>query len=302
MIRRYNYLFTALALVALVLAPAAQAAVDTPSISVGQSGHGKQTVVVTAGASGLPDGFTIWWMDESTFASYGWTWPSTEVSQQGAADFTGTPTLNTFGGQYTTFKLAPNASIMIEVGDLFQETGVSGTTSELAYGTKYHFTAFAVDGTGAAASGLSNTVNATTTQSVNCTYTQGYWKTHEGAWPVMSLTIGSVNYTKAQLLSIFGQSVQGNGLVSLAHQLIAAKLNVAGGADPTDAAAAIASADALIGALIVPPVGAGYIHPSQASTLTQTLDDYNNGVTGPGHCGVVSTEQKTWGSVKALYR
>jgi hypothetical protein len=182
MIRRYNYLFMALALVALVLAPAAQAAVDTPSISVGQSGHGKQTVVVTAGASGLPDGFTIWWMDESTFASYGWTWPSNEVSQQGAADFTGAPTLNTFGGQYTTFKLAPNASIMIEVGDLFQETGVSGTTSELAYGTKYHFTAFAVDGTGAAASGLSNTVNATTTQSVNCTYTQGYWKTHEVAF------------------------------------------------------------------------------------------------------------------------
>src|SRR5688572_23676843 len=60
-----------------------------------------------------------------------------------------------------------------------------------------------------------------------CTLTQGYWKNHPEAWPVASLELGSVTYSKAQLLSIFRTPVSGNGLVSLAHQLIAAKLNVA---------------------------------------------------------------------------
>lgn len=302
MIHRYRSLMVTAALVLLAVAPMARAAVDTPTISVSQSGHGKQAIVVTAGASGLPDGFTVWWMDDGTFASYGRTWPSTEVSEQGAAAFTGAPTLNTFGGQFTTFKLAPNASITIEIGDLFQETGVAGTVDELEYGTKYHYAAFGLDENNNAASGLSNTVSAFTTNSTNCTYTIGYWKNHEEAWPVVSLTLGTVNYTKQQLLDILNQSVGGNGLVSLAHQLIGAKLNIAAGADPTDAAAAIATADAQIGGLVVPPVGAGYIHPSQTSGTTQTLDDYNNGIIGPGHCGTVSTEQKTWGGVKSLYR
>lgn len=302
MIHRYRFLMVTMALAMLVVAPAALAAVDAPTVSIGQSGHGKQAVIITAGASGLPDGFTVWWMDDATFSSYGRVWPSTEVSQQGAAAFTGAPTLNTFGGQFTTFKLAPNASITIEIGDLFQETGVSGTVEELEYGTKYHFTAFALDEFGAAASGLGNTVSAYTTESTNCTYTIGYWKTHEEAWPVNSLMLGSVVYTKQQLLDILNQSVEGNGLVSLAHQLIGAKLNIAAGADPTDASAAIAAADALIGGLVVPPVGAGYLAPSQTSALTQTLDDYNNGIIGPGHCGTVSSEQKTWGGVKSLYR
>ena len=291
-----------LAFIAVAAIPVASLAADAPSVSVGASGHGKQTIMITAGASGLPDGFTVRWMDEATFASNGYTWPASPVPGEKAASFTGVPTLNTFGGMYTTFKLAPNASITIEIGDLVQETGVSGSTGELTYGTQYRFTSFANDANGDAASALSNTVSASTTTSTNCTYTLGFWKTHPGAWPVMSLTLGSVNYTQAQLLSILNQAVQGNGLLSLAHQVIAAKLNIASGADPTDAAAAIASADALIGGLVVPPVGGGSLAPSTTSSLTQTLDDYNNGVTGPGHCGVVSTQQTTWGNLKSMYR
>lgn len=291
-----------LAFIAVAAIPVASLAADAPSVSVGASGHGKQTIMITAGASGLPDGFTVRWMDEATFASNGYVWPAAPVPGEKAASFTGAPTLNTFGGTYSTFKLAPNASITIEIGDLLQETGVSGSTGELTYGTQYRFAAFANDENGGAASALSNTVSASTTTSTNCTFTQGFYKNHAGAWPVVSLTLGSVNYTQAQLLAILGQAVQGNGLVSLAHQLIAAKLNVASGADPTDAAAAIASADALIGGLVVPPVGGGSLAPNTTSNLTQTLDDYNNGVTGPGHCGVVSTQQTTWGNLKSLYR
>jgi hypothetical protein len=149
---------------------------------------------------------------------------------------------------------------------------------------------------------LSVTVIGNTTSSTNCTYTQGYWKNHPEAWPSTNLTLGTVNYTAAELLAILGQPVQGNGLVSLAHQLIAAKLNINNGADPTAASAAIASADAMIGGLVIPPIGGGYLAPATTSSLTQTLDDYNNGVTGPGHCGQVPVQSTTWGGVKALYR
>jgi hypothetical protein len=115
-----------------------------------------------------------------------------------------------------------------------------------------------------------------------CTFTQGYWKNHAEAWPVNSLMLGTVSYSKAQLLQIFKTEVKGNGLISLAHQLIAAKLNVAKGADPTAISAAIAQADLLIGSKNV--LSGGYIHPSQTSALNDKLDEYNRGVIGPGHC------------------
>ena len=128
--------------------------------------------------------------------------------------------------------------------------------------------------------------------ATSCTYTQGYWKTHgptptgnnENEWPVTGLDLGSVSYTDAELQLIFDTAPGGNGLISLAHQLIAAKLNVVNGADDTDVAAAITAADALIGSLVVPPIGSGSLAPGATSALTGELDDYNTGVTGPGHC------------------
>ena len=41
------------------------------------------------------------------------------------------------------------------------------------------------------------------------------------------LQLGNVTYNQQELLSILSQPVRGNGLVLLAHQLIAAKLNIA---------------------------------------------------------------------------
>jgi hypothetical protein len=297
-----NRIVIAVALSVLMASSAFAAVVDTPGISTGVAGHAKQTITVTAGASGLPYGFAVRWMDRSTYLSNGGVFPQDVTTEMGAAEFTGTPTLNTFGGQYTTYRLAPNQSIKVEVGDLLLETGVEGTQSELKYGETYYFVAVGLDEYGNAATDLSATVSGSTTESTNCTYTVGWWKTHTDAWPVAGLTLGTVFYTNAELLSILLQPVIGNGLVSLAHQLIAAKLNIENGADPTAAAAAIAAADALIGGLVVPPVGPGYLAPATTSGLTQTLDDYNNGVIGPGHCGTVPAEESTWGGVKSLYR
>jgi len=49
-------------------------------------------------------------------------------------------------------------------------------------------------------------------------------------------------------------------------------------------AAAIASADALIGGLVIPPVGSGSLASSATSALTSALDNFNQGLIGPGHC------------------
>lgn len=120
-----------------------------------------------------------------------------------------------------------------------------------------------------------------------CVYTQGYWKNHASAWPVSSLRLGSVGYEAGQLLSILRQPVRGNGLVSLGHQLIAAKLNRANGAAvPPSVATAIQDADAAIGGRIIPPIGTGSVSTASTSGLVGALDRYNNGRTqgGPPHC------------------
>lgn len=117
----------------------------------------------------------------------------------------------------------------------------------------------------------------TPTPAQACTLTQGYWKNHPDSWPVSSLSLGSVSYTKAQLLSIFGQPVAGNGLISLAHQLIAAKLNIAAGSDATPILGVVTTADVLIGSRVVPPVGSGFLSPAITSGLIDPLDKYNSG-------------------------
>jgi hypothetical protein len=135
--------------------------------------------------------------------------------------------------------------------------------------------------------------NTFTEPPVGCTFTQGYWKTHGPAakgnntnvWPVSSLTLGTVTYTASQLQSILDAPVKGNGLISLAHQLIAAKLNIANGASGSSIASTITAADALIGSLVVPPVGGGSLDPAVTAALTDALDAFNSGLTGPGHCG-----------------
>jgi hypothetical protein len=123
---------------------------------------------------------------------------------------------------------------------------------------------------------------------VGCTHTRGFWINHPEAWPVTTLTLGTVPYTQAQLLQILDQPTMGNGLVQLASQLIAAKLNVATKATTSAGVANdITSADLLIGDLVVPPVGTGYLAPGQTSSLIASLDEYNNGDDegSAPHCG-----------------
>src|SRR5207247_888170 len=63
---------------------------------------------------------------------------------------------------------------------------------------------------------------------------------------VSSLTLGNQAYAQAELLTLLTSPVAGDASVLLARQLIAAKLNIANGSDPTPIASTIADADGLL--------------------------------------------------------
>jgi len=88
--------------------------------------------------------------------------------------------------------------------------------------------------------------------------------------------LGNVLYRQAQLLQILAEPVGGNGLVALAHQEIATKLNLALGG-PECIQPVIDQVDAIIGNLVVPPIGAGSLLPCNTSGYVDVLAKYNEG-------------------------
>jgi hypothetical protein len=263
---------------------------STPTLSCGTSAASYIEVQVCAGTTGAPAGFSVQWESAADFAIYGW---SELTPSYCAASFSGVP-------GNSRYNLAPNSCITVQIGDnLFDDVGASSSCAgtSLACGTQYVFRAFAHATSGVNRSDFSSTLTCETlpcNPSGGCTFTQGFWKTHgplgcvtgnnTNLWPVTSLALGNTTYDDTQLCAIFNTPAGGNGLISLAHQLIAAKLNVANGADVTAIASAINDADALIGSLVVPPIGSGSLNPSATSTLIAALTSFNEGLIGPGHC------------------
>jgi hypothetical protein len=295
--------FAAATIAAALFAQAAFAGQQsTPSVGQYQSKPSSVRLIVMAGVTGAEGGFAVEWIKKSDFDLNG-GWPAAGDPRIKHGDFTGVPVWVTEGtsGDYT---IPAGRWQMLELGQLFDESGVTATsTDELEPATEYVVRVNARASGGNTASPESqNVVVATTAPTRNCTFTQGYWKNHTEVWPATSLTLGTVNYTAAQLLAILNQPAQGNGLIILAHQLIAAKLNIIYGADPTAASAAIATADAQIGNLVIPPVGGGSLSPGSVNGTATTLDNYNNGLIGPGHCAQVPAHVTTWGSLKSTYR
>ena len=301
---------TGFAFCALMCASAATAqTLDTPTLDVFDQTRASITLEVHAGPSGAPGGFVVEWMTRATYDQLG-GWPTDSYfAGLSYCTFDGIPTYN-LGLGTLNYILGPNETARVEMGDVFDETGVyANYWDELDAGHDYVFRVRAVSDGYSDESLNSSTLFASTEPRglVNdCTLTQGFWKNHPQSWPVfVTMNLGSVAYTQAQLLAIFAEPTKGNGLISLAHQLIAAKLNILAGATPPPAVStAIANADALIGALVVPPVGAGSLAPGTTSPLTQTLDDFNNGTIGPGHCpdGITGSKTTTWGRLKTIYR
>ncbi len=267
--------------------------VDTPIINCGTATQASINIQVCApaGGTGLPAGFSLQWMTAADYAANGNQWYSSDDPRLCKASFSGNANLS-------RYNLKAGECVTVNVGDfLFDEGASTNCAGALVCGTPYVFRAFGHATNALYRSDFTANLTCATLpcgHGNSCTYTQGYWKTHgptgcnpsggANVWPVAGLTLGTVSYTDAQLCSIFNTPAAGNGLIALAHQLIAAKLNIANGADGTAVTAAIAAADALIGGLIIPPVGSGSLAPSTTSALTTTLTSYNEGAIGPGHC------------------
>lgn len=139
----------------------------------------------------------------------------------------------------------------------------------------------------------SATVKITVPCAVGCTLTQGYWKTHSSYGPAPYddnwAKIGEdTTFFKSgkTWYQVFWTAPAGNVYYNLAHQYMAARLNILNGASSTPAVdAALAQATTLF-ETYTPAQVAGLKGNAKLtwSILASLLDQYNNGYIGPGHC------------------
>ena len=282
--------------------PAAAQELDSPTASVTGTGFFRIDLDVQAGSTGAPNGFTIQWMRRSDFELTGWPADAADPRLM-HADFTGDPTLNTDLSS-TSFQLAPNGSIQVQLGDLFDETGVDANYSDPLVPGEYVMRVIALGGPATGASSVPSGTVFAATPKPECT--QGFWKNHPDVWPIgcTPMLLGTASYTQAELLSIFTTPAAGNGILSLAHQLITAKLNICNGSEPTNILTTVAAADALISDLVIPSIGVGFLSPGSTGGFTNTLDNFNNGkIPGVVDClQPVPAKRSTWAGLKAIYR
>lgn len=160
--------------------------------------------------------------------------------------------------------------------------------------------AFETNDTGS--TGSSTWTIAVDVPCTGCTLTIGYWKNHAGfgpqadmVTPLLPQTLGGLFVGDAAMaVDILSMSWDGghpsNGITKLLAQMLAAKLNVANGASPGAVAAIIGAAEAFLLSTKDP------LHPQadwkklsksdkkMVLSWMSSLDDYNNGAIGPGHC------------------
>jgi hypothetical protein len=290
-------------------APAFGVPLDAPSATLLTADRTSVTLLVQAGPSGAPAGFVVEWLPADQYFALG-GWPVSGASVSGS-DFTGVPTLYVTPG-VESFQLGAGQVVEVVIGELFDETGLETSDhAELAEGMEYVVRVRAVAGGPSLEQSANSTTIACTTAprtSTDCTVSLGYWTKHPESWSrVNSIKLGSVSYTQTQILAILRQPARGNGLISLAHQLIATRMNILLGVIPPASVNLAADlADAAIGSMVVPPVGSGRLVPRATRQLTWTLRSFNNGQVGPDRCpsnmSIVSATGATWGMLKSIYR
>jgi hypothetical protein len=141
-----------------------------------------------------------------------------------------------------------------------------------------------------------HTVLVTVPCAGGCTLTQGYWKTHseygpapyDSTWALLLNGADTPFFLSGQTwYQVFWTAPAGNVYYNLAHQYMAAYLNVLNGASPDAAQASLNSATALFNKYT--PAQVAVLKSTNAVrkqfiNLNTILDAYNNGLIGPGHC------------------
>lgn len=138
------------------------------------------------------------------------------------------------------------------------------------------------------------TVNVTVPCILGCTLTQGYWKTHsqfgpapfDSAWNNLAPSGATSPFflSGKSWYQVFWTAPKGNPYYILAHQYEAARLNILNGASSTATVdSTLASATTFFNTY-GPNTTFTKAQKTQLATWANILDQYNNGVTGPGHC------------------
>ena len=138
------------------------------------------------------------------------------------------------------------------------------------------------------------TVDVTVNCDTGCSLTQGYWKTHsehgpapyDDTWAMLPAGADTTLFSSSQsYYQVLWTAPGGNAYYVLAHQYIAAELNLLNGADGSAITADMAAARALLESKT--PAQVATMKPKDKAAwiaLASKLDAYNNGLTGPGHC------------------
>jgi hypothetical protein len=134
--------------------------------------------------------------------------------------------------------------------------------------------------------------STTTAQAQRCVRTQGYWKNHaSGHYDATWDAIGGPDAPffdtgKGYLEILTTPPAGGNAFLILAHQWIAAELNVAAGASaPPQVQAAFQDAKGLLQAWSTSGnIPKQHADRARAVELATTLDQYNNGNAGTPRC------------------
>jgi hypothetical protein len=136
------------------------------------------------------------------------------------------------------------------------------------------------------------TVTCKPPPSDGCTLTQGYWKTHskygpapyDSTWALIGEDTAFFLSGQTWYQAINASASGGNAYYILAQQYIAARLNLLAGTGSTTAVdTALAGASAFF-TTSTPTSTLSKAVRAQALGYAGTLDDYNNGRIGPGHC------------------
>ena len=134
------------------------------------------------------------------------------------------------------------------------------------------------------------TVTCTPPPSTGCTATQGYWKNHatgkkaDPTWALVGGPNAAFFSSGMSWITLFHTSASGgNAYVILAHQYMAARLNVLAGAY-LDHAGQCGPRIATFFSTYTPSSSLTTAVRDQAIATAGLLDAYNNGDIGPGHC------------------
>lgn len=174
------------------------------------------------------------------------------------------------------FGAHPDADVVLECGDNSHTNKASFVTNDTS-----------------ATGEDSWTVNADVACAEGCTLTPGYWKTHsefgpapyDDTWAQLPNGASTPFFLSGQTYyEALWTAPQGKAYYILAHAYIAARLNILNGASTTPAVdAAITYADSFFNAY-TPSSNLSKSERNAAIANALTLDNYNNGLIGPGHC------------------